>query len=255
VSRTVVVTGAGSGIGAGIARAFVELGDHVYGCDISRERIEQLCAELGDNTTPVVLDVSDEEAVQRAVRAADEETGRLDVLVNNAGVGDGKPPLTETTTELWRRVLDINLSGSFYAGREAARIMLPRGAGRIINVASISTFSGRVNGIPYTVSKAGVFGLTQRMAFELGPHGITVNAILPGTVESGIAATTPEVLGDAFPGGEQPRTSDEALRMLVPAGRRGSPGEVAVAAVFLASEAASYVNGVMLPVDGGWLAA
>jgi NAD(P)-dependent dehydrogenase (short-subunit alcohol dehydrogenase family) len=104
------------------------------------------------------------------------------------------------------------------------------------------------------VSKAGVFGLTQRMAVELGPHNVTVNAILPGAIESGITATTQEVLGERFPGGEQPRASADALRSMVPAGRRGSSEEVAAAAVFLASDAASYVNGVMLPVDGGWLA-
>jgi NAD(P)-dependent dehydrogenase (short-subunit alcohol dehydrogenase family) len=255
MSRTVVVTGAGSGIGAAIATAFAEVGDRVYGCDISQARIEEVCARLGENAKPVVLDVSDEQAVQGIIRQADEETGQLDVLVNNAGVADGKPDLVNATTELWRRVLDINLSGSFYAGREAARIMVPRGSGRIINMASVSTFSGRANGVPYSASKAGIMGLTQRMAFELGPHGITVNAILPGAITTGIGATTEEVLGDAFPNVSHPLLSAEALRSIVPVGRRGSPEEVAAAAIFLASEAASYINGVMLPADGGWLAA
>jgi len=255
MSRTVVITGAGSGIGAAIAAAFAHLGDRVYGCDISGDRINEACAGLGDDVTPVVLDVADEEAVQRVIRDANEQTGQLDVLVNNAGVGDGKPDFAHTTTELWRRVLDINLSGTFYAGREAARIMVPRGHGRIVNMASVSTFSGRANGIPYTVSKAAIFGLTQRMAFELGPHGVTVNAILPGAITTGIGATTPEILGDLFPDVSHPLISDEAMRNLVPVGRRGTPEEVAVAAVFLASDEASYINGVMVPVDGGWLAA
>ena len=256
MSRTVVITGAGSGIGAAIARAFAKSGDRVYGCDVSRDRIEQICAELGESVTPVVLDVSDEEAVRRAIRDADEQTGRLDVLVSNAGVGDGWPAFVDVTTELWRRVLDINLSGAFYAGREAARIMVPRGEGRIVNIASISTFSARPNGVPYTVSKAGMLGLTQRMAFELGPHGITVNAILPGAITTGIMGNTLEVLGDAYPkDAEVVEDTDEEMRYLVPTGRAGSVEEVAATAVFLASAAASYINGVMLPVDGGLLAA
>jgi 3-oxoacyl-[acyl-carrier protein] reductase len=255
MSRTVVVTGAGSGIGAAIARAFASLGDRVFAADISEERIEHVCAGLGDTVKAVVLDVSDEAAVRRTISEAQSETGRLDVLVSNAGVGDGKPDFVDTATELWRRVLDINLSSAFYAGREAARIMAAQGGGRIVNVASVSTFAARANGVPYTVSKAGMFGLTQRMAYELGPSGITVNAILPGAITTGIGATTAEVLGDAFPNVPHPLMTDEALRELVPLGRRGSPEEVAAAAVFLASPEASYINGVMLPVDGGWLAA
>jgi 3-oxoacyl-[acyl-carrier protein] reductase len=254
MSRTVIVTGAGSGIGAAMAAAFAGIGDRVFACDISGERAEEVSAELGDRVVPVVLDVSDEEAVIRAIRDADAQTGRLDVLISNAGVGDGKPDFIDTTTELWRRVLDINLSGAFYAGREAARLMVPRGTGRIVNVASVSTFSGRANGVPYTVSKAGMFGLTQRLAYELGPHGITVNAILPGAITTGIGATTAEVLGEAMPDVSHPLLTADDLRGLVPAARRGTADEVAAAAVFLASTEASYVNGVMLPVDGGWLA-
>lgn len=256
MSRTVVVTGAGSGIGAAMARGFIEAGDRVYGCDISRERIERTCADLGDSATPVVLDVADEEAVGRAIQGAHAATGRLDVLVNNAGVGDGWPALVDTTTSLWQRILDINLSSVFYAGREAARMMVPAGGGRIINTASISTFSARPNGVPYTTSKAALLGLTQRMAFELGPHGITVNAILPGAITTGIESNTPEVLADTYPPNtEVVSESEEEMRYLVPLGRAGRPEEVAAAALFLASDAASYITGVMLPVDGGWLAA
>src|SRR5438128_1478179 len=146
MSRTVVVTGAGSGIGAAIAVAFAELGDHVYACDISAQRLEAVAAEHEGNVTAVAVDVSDEHAVQRVIRDADKESGRLDVLVNNAGVADGRPDVVDVTTDLWRRVLDINLSGTFYGAREAARIMRPRGVGRIVNVASTSAFSGRGNG-------------------------------------------------------------------------------------------------------------
>jgi NAD(P)-dependent dehydrogenase (short-subunit alcohol dehydrogenase family) len=254
VSRTVLVTGAGSGIGAAIARAFDELGDRVSAADISAERVEAVVGKLSDRARSTAVDVSDEKGIRAAVRSAHEQTGSLDVLVNVAGVADGKPEFVETTTELWRRILDVNLSGTFYASQEAARVMLEQGSGRIINMASISTFSGRPNGVAYTVSKAGILGLTTRMAWELGAHGITVNVILPGAISTGIGANTPELLGDLFPQSSGTLMTAADLASLVPVGRRGTAEEVAAAAVFLASEAASYVNGVALPVDGGYLA-
>jgi NAD(P)-dependent dehydrogenase (short-subunit alcohol dehydrogenase family) len=201
-----------------------------------------------------VVDVSDEDQIRSAVRAAHEQSGTVDVLVNVAGVADGKPDFVETTTALWRRVLDINLSGTFFASQEAARFMVDQGSGRIINMASVSTFSGRANGVAYTVSKGGIYGLTNRMAWELGPHGVTVNAILPGAITTGIGQNTPELLGDLFPQSTPGLLTSADLAAIVPAGRRGAPEDVAAAAVFLASPAASYINGVALPVDGGWLA-
>ena len=254
MSRTVVVTGAGSGIGAAIARAFDQLGDRVSAFDISSERLEAVLGELSDRARGTVVDVSDEEDIRGAVKTANDEAGSLDVLVNVAGVADGKPEFVQTTTELWRRILDVNLSGTFYASQEAARIMIEQGSGRIINMASISTFSARANGAAYTVSKAGIYGLTQRLAWELGSHGITVNAILPGAITTGIGGNTRELLGDLFPQSSGGLMTAADLAALVPVGRRGTADEVAAAAVFLASEAASYINGVALPVDGGLLA-
>ena len=133
--------------------------------------------------------------------------------------------------------------------------MIEQGSGRIINMASISTFSARANGAAYTqVSKAGIYGLTQRLAWELGIHGITVNAILPGAITTGIGGNTRELLGDLLPQSSGGLMTAADLAALVPVGRRGTADEVAAAAVFLASEAASYINGVALPVDGGLLA-
>ncbi len=216
--------------------------------------MQAVVSELSDRARSAVVDVSNEAEIRAAVSSAHEQAGRLDVLVNVAGVVDGKPELMQTTSELWRRVLDVNLSGTFYASHEAARIMLEQGSGRIINMGSISTFSGRANGVPYTVSKAGLLGLTNRLAWELGPHGITVNMILPEAISTGIGANTPELLGDLFPKVTGGLMTPADLASLVPLNRRGSADEVAAAAVFLASEAASYVNGVALPVDGGFLA-
>jgi NAD(P)-dependent dehydrogenase (short-subunit alcohol dehydrogenase family) len=254
MSRTVVITGAGSGIGAASAQAFAANGDRVFVCDISSERAQAAAATAGGDARPFVLDVADESAVQHVVSRAHEETGSVDVLVNNAGIGDGQPTMVETPTDLWRRVLDINLSGSFYGARAAAAIMLEQGSGRIINVASVSTFSGRANGVPYTVSKAGILGMTQRLAFELGPHGITVNAILPGAISTAIWGTTQEILGDDMPPQHPREGARDQMLARIPAGRPGTADEVASAILYLASEGASYINGVMLPVDGGWLA-
>lgn len=254
-ARTVLVTGGGSGIGAATAEAFAADGARVFVCDISGDRAGTVAGRIGAAAEPLVLDVSDEEAVRAAFVHVLETAGRLDVLVNNAGIGDGQRRIVDTTTEVWRRVQGINLDGVFFCAREAARIMLDQGSGRIVNVASVSTFSGRANGVPYTASKGAVFSLTRRLACELGPHGITANTILPGAIETGISATTQEVLGDDMPPPAEPAAAPPGgLFSRIPAGRRGSADEVASAAVFLASDGASYVNGVTLPVDGGWLA-
>jgi NAD(P)-dependent dehydrogenase (short-subunit alcohol dehydrogenase family) len=256
MKRTVVVTGAGSGIGLAIAQAFAEAGDAVFACDVSPERVEAAVATLGDSAQGGVVDVSSFDQVKAFVEGAASETGRLDVMVNNAGVADGKPSITETSIELWRRVLDINLDGCFYGCKVAAEIMISQGNGRIINIASVSSFRGGMNGIPYTVSKAGILGLTRRMAFDGGPSGVTTNAICPGAIATDIPANSRSVLGADFPESSQGiGTPTDMIKLLVPAGRRGSPEEVAAVALFLASEAAGYVNGVAVPVDGGWLAA
>jgi len=225
----------------------------VFVCDVSAERAQAVATRVGGDAQDCQVDVSDESAVRDVITRAREETGRLDVLVNAAGIGDGQPYIVDTATDLWRRVLDINLSGAFFACREAATIMLQQRAGRIVNVASVSTFSGRANGVPYTVSKAGMFGMTQRLAFELGPHGITVNAVLPGAISTGIGDNTREILGDKMP---PPRQAGTPVQLFdrIPAGRRGTSQEVASAVHYLASDDAAYINGVMLPVDGGWLA-
>jgi NAD(P)-dependent dehydrogenase (short-subunit alcohol dehydrogenase family) len=253
MSRTVVVTGGAAGIGAAITRAFAAAGDRVFAGDISRDGLDAIISSV-EGVEPLVFDVSDEDAVRRAMQQAHEATGSLDVVINNAGVADGKPDVVDMTTRLWDRVIAINLTGTFYCAREAARLMVPQRRGRIINIASISVLSGRTNGVAYTASKAGVFGLTRRLAYELGPHGITTNCILTGAIETDIWSHSQSILGDDFPAGEHIPLSEELRNELVPARRRGSTEEVAAAAVYLASEGAAYVNGASLPVDGGRLA-
>ncbi len=152
-------------------------------------------------------------------------------------------------------MLDVNLTGCFLGTKVAAELMISQGSGRIISIGSIATFRGGADGIAYTAAKAGMHGMTRRLAFDVGRHGVTANMICPGVIPSGIRANSAEVLGDLSP--EQHRgigVTQELMDFLIPAGRPGLPQEVAAVAVFLASDGAAYVNGTAVSVDGGWVA-
>jgi NAD(P)-dependent dehydrogenase (short-subunit alcohol dehydrogenase family) len=251
----VAVTGAGSGIGRAIAEAFVSEGDTVFVCDISGQRVSEVAAAIGAPDRGSAVDVSDDEQVSAFLRSAHERTGRLDVLVSAAGIFDGYAGVTETSPELWRKILDVNLTGCFLGAKVASELMIAQGSGRIISIGSIATFRGGADGIAYSAAKAGMHGMTRRLAFDVGRHGITANLICPGVIPSGIRANSEEVLGDLSP--EQHRgigVTQELMDFLIPAGRRGMPEEVAAVAVFLASDGAAYVNGTAVSVDGGWVA-
>ena len=251
--RTVVVTGAGSGIGLGIATAFAELGDAVYVCDISAPRLEHAVAACGPLAHGDVVDVARYDDLEAFVGRATDRTGRLDVMVSSAGVFDGFCSVSEISVDLWQRVLDINLSGCFYAAKIAAEYMVPQRSGRIISIASISSFRGGANGVAYTAAKAGVIGLTRRVAFDVGPAGVTANAICAGAFPSEIRSNSAEVLGHpdfADRAGTPPAIRDYVIR----AGRPGDVKELAATAVFLASDGAAYINGAAIAVDGGWAA-
>ena len=255
MASTVAITGAGSGIGRAIARAFADNGDRVYACDISRERIDETVAGLGGGAVGEAVDVTDYERFEAFLRRADEDGG-LGVLVNNAGVFDGYAGIDETTRELWDRVMEINLTGCFHGCKIATELMAPRGWGRIISVASIASYRGGPDGLAYTASKAGMLGLMRRLAFDVGPRGITANVICPGTVSTDIRANSEEILADTAPDmnrGVGVGHSKELKDYLIPLRRTGAPEEVAAVAVFLASDGAAYVTGETIAVDGGWL--
>jgi 3-oxoacyl-[acyl-carrier protein] reductase len=239
-TRVAVVTGGGTGIGRAIAAALAERGDQVVILGRRAEVLEQTARELRIRWRQA--DVSRREEVQAALDWVTAEVGpTIDVLVNNAGgtggIDDGAP--LERAERVWDEVVGANLKGSFLMAW-AVRPYLRRPGGRIVNVSSIAAFSGR-GGI-YTAAKAGVVGLTYWLALELGPQGITVNAVAPGFIE-----------GTEFFGGRLTSEGRQRRVSQVPAGRSGRPEEIAAAVSYLASPEAAYVNGEVHHVNGGWL--
>lgn len=255
--RTVAITGAASGIGRAIAQAFLEEGDVVYASDISKGRLDETADALGSPATlkTQAVDVTDYDAVSYLVRRAVADTGRLDVMVNTAGVFDGYADVLETTVDLWSRIVAVNLSGAFHGCRAAAEVMIEQKSGRIITIGSIAGRRGIADGLAYAAAKAGVEGLNRRLAIDVGPHNVTANVIAPGVIRTGLRANSEEILGELVP--DQQRgvgVSPQMMASLIPAGRSAEPAEVAAVALFLASEGAGYVNGQVIAVDGGWTA-
>ena len=235
--RVVLVTGGARGIGRATAGAFAEKGALVVVADRDFAGAEKAAAELGLGAFALELDVASESSVKTAVAAVLERVGRIDVLVNNAGITRDST-LLKTAEAAWDAVIDVNLKGTFLMGREVAGQMVKQGAGVILNASSIVGLYGNFGQSNYVASKAGVIGLTKVWARELGRKGVRVNCIAPGFIETDMTAAMPsEVLGP--------------MRTKTPLGRLGRPEDVARAYVFLASDDAAFVTGQVLGVDGG----
>lgn len=239
--KTALVTGASRGIGRAIALALARAGATV-GVNFSRdaEGAQQVAAAIRALGTEAVLlpaDVADGEAVERMFAQIAEAWGSLSILVNNAGVVDDQY-LTFMKEEQWRGVLAVSLDGAWRCSKHAARLMIRQRWGRIVNISSVAGLTGDMMRTNYSAAKAGLLGLTRACARELARYGITVNAVAPGLIETAMTA-------------DMPASRREALTSLIPLGRFGNPEEVAAVVAWLCSEAAAYVTGQTLCVDGG----
>jgi NAD(P)-dependent dehydrogenase (short-subunit alcohol dehydrogenase family) len=245
--RVSLVTGAGSGIGRAMAVAFAKAGAHVVVADIDVAGAAQTAAEIGDAAIAVAVDISSETSVEGLVTRALETFGHLDVLCNNAGIIDSLALPADMTLAEWERVLRINLTGPFLVTHAVLPHMLSRGSGVIVNTASEAGIRGGAAGAAYTASKHGVIGLTRSVAWAYANDGIRCNAIVPGPTETaGMAVQAAKF---------DPKGFARLQPVISLNGRIAQPEESADVAVFLASDAASFVNGAILPVDGGWAAA
>ena len=235
--KVAIVTGAGSGIGRAIALAFAREGAQVLATDLNQDGIDETVHEIeqaGGKAMGRRLDVTKENEVKEAIQHTIERFGRLDIMVNNAGVGRAS----------WEDTIAVNLTGVYYGTMHAAEIMAERGGGSIVNTASIYGLVGSGATSAYTATKHGVVGITRDFAIAYGRRGVRINAVCPGFIN------TPMIRAGIVENPERRRAIEEQI----PMGRIANPEEVAASFVFLASDEASYVTGSQLVVDGGWTA-
>jgi NAD(P)-dependent dehydrogenase (short-subunit alcohol dehydrogenase family) len=240
--KIAVITGAGSGMGKAMAQLFAAEGAKVVCADISGKQ-DAVAAGIGEAAVPVHADVANESDVRNMISTAEERFGRLDILVNNAGFGGPMAPLHEQSTETWDRVHSVNLRGVFFGIKYGITSMLKSGGGAIVNISSASGFVGWKNHGVYGAAKSGVNQLTKVAALDYAGKNIRVNAILPGTMWTGLVKQSEQI----------PEPPPSARRLPgIPLDRWGRAIDIAYAALYLASDEASYVTGVLLPVDGGY---
>jgi 2-dehydro-3-deoxy-D-gluconate 5-dehydrogenase len=243
--RTALVTGCRRGIGRAAAVALARAGADIVGVSASLDADDEVADDivaLGRRLTPYKCDLGDRRAVHELAATLTSDFARLDILVLAAGTIERRPAV-DHEDELWDRVLEVNLTAQFVLARELGRRMVAHGGGKIVLVASMLSFQGGVTVPGYAASKGGIAQLTKALANEWAPHGVNVNAVAPGY----IATDNTQALRN-----DEVRSRQILER--IPAGRWGEPEDVAGAFVFLASPASDYVHGIVLPVDGGWLA-
>ncbi|HNX29932.1 MAG TPA: 3-oxoacyl-ACP reductase FabG [Syntrophomonadaceae bacterium] len=237
--KTAIITGAGKGIGAAIARRFAAEGAKLVICDLNKANIEALVEEIkksGGNASGFIVDVTDRSAIDAMVKQALDEFGTIDILVNNAGVLKDVL-LHKMAEEDWDTVMNVNMKGVFNMCQAVVKLMRDKGYGKIINISSAGRF-GNVGQTNYSASKEAIVGFTRSLAKEAGGKGINVNAIAPGTIETDMYYNIPEHIRDI-------------MKLITPLARPGKPEEVADLCLFLASDEASYITGQVIHCDGG----
>lgn len=234
-NKVAIITGGASGIGKATAEKFVEEGAKVIIWDLNEQRGNEVAEELGAKFAKV--NTSNYEDIEKAAKAVNDEFGRIDILINNAGITRDST-VKKMTVEQWQQVIDVNLSGVFYCSKIISEYMVANGWGRIVNASSVVGLYGNFGQANYVATKAGLIGMTKTFAREFGRKGVTVNAIAPGFISTEMVAAMPE---EVLAG----------MKAKVPIGRLGDPKEIANAYCFLASDEASYINGHTLSVDGG----
>jgi len=238
--KVALITGGSSGIGLGIAKAYIKCGAKVAITGRSQEKLDQARQVLGKNVLAVASDITQKAQHAELIQTIENELGPLEILVNNAGIHCKKPSV-ETTDGEFQSVIDTNVNSVFALTREALKVMLPRKKGVVINISSMSALFGLTEVVAYSSSKTALLGMTRTLASEYSHTGIRFNAIAPGFIESKMFLDIME---------KDPLRRDKILGR-TPAKRFGKPADVANAAVFLAMDASEFITGVCLPVDGG----
>jgi NAD(P)-dependent dehydrogenase (short-subunit alcohol dehydrogenase family) len=245
--KVVIITGAASGMGRSMAIRFAAEGAKLVVGDRHVERLREVCGLVrgsGGTIAAAEGDIGDQATAEALVELAHSTHGRIDVLVNNAGIMDHFQGVGELDNDVWRRVLATNLDGPMFTSRRAIKFMLEQGSGSIINIASLSSFSGASAGAAYTASKHALLGLTRNTAWRYAKNGIRCNAICPGAVQTNIQESMPETSVD-------PVGMARAVEFFSLASAYLEPSEIASLALFLASDESRYINGAMISADGG----
>lgn len=247
-NKVSIVTGAGAGMGKAIALLFASEGSKVVATDIDQKRLDNLKNEIiekGGEVTTILANMAKEEDIENMIKVATSTYGTLDILVNNAGIMDNFQPVGELENSMMEKVMKVNFEGPFKAMRSAVKIFLANGKGNIINVCSIGGIKGGVAGAAYTSSKHALVGLTKSTGYMYSKSGIRCNGIAPGAVNTSIIETIDMSK-------ITPLVNDRIMAGMALNPRTGEPIEIANAALFLASDDSSFVNGQILVVDGGW---
>ena len=236
--QAAIVTGAARGIGEAIARRLASEGASIMIADIDQGAAEETVAAIGDMAVAQRLDVTEPVSWDAAVRSALDHWGRIDALVNNAGIAGRSAPIWELGVDEWQQVVDIDLTGVFLGCKAVIPVMVDAGVGRIVNIASIAGKEGNPNAVPYSAAKAGVIGLTKAVAKEVATRGVLVNVVAPAVIETPILA----------------QVSDEHIAYMtsrIPMGRVGKPEEVAALVAFLCSSDLTFSTGAVYDISGG----